>query len=65
MLYNMATDQNLDAFIISILVSFPFGVLDAVQFSSHNGTSFDSNSWVKVNYLCFKACKQNGCGTCK
>lgn len=59
----MATDQNLDAYIISILTPFPFKGLDAVQFSSHNGTSFDSNSWVKVNYLCFKERKQTGCGT--
>lgn len=29
----MATDQNLDAFIINILAPFPFRVLDAVQFS--------------------------------
>lgn len=59
----MAIDQNLHAFIISILASFHFRVLDAAQFSSHKGTSFDSNSLVKVNYLCFKARKQNGCGT--
>lgn len=52
--------QILKACIITLSTpGFCFRLLDPLQFSSHRGSSADSNSWMKAKYLCFKALKQN------